>query len=445
MSTELIGIKKVESKLIFTKPIQIPNRLNLLTDPLINIQMKMIASCNDGDLNKLLLSIFTSTSTPITPAVSTAVASSASTSISTKDKNSMKRYNKHVKKFDIGYVIPLNVEKHIEALENRIKKYKNINDYPINNYFKINNANNNFIYQLINNELYVLSVIIKNYFDNNKDSFFKNNRKELFEKITNNLNYMVNHNNFKNIIMNLFTNKNSRHTNTIYGGCMTMQGHNKYSLPTTEEKHYHAAIIIRKYMQEYSIDFKKIKNKIIFNYFEKTKEFDESVDLGKIHFQHVLKSKNRYDFYLFLADELFPNIISLESIIKNIIRINFPELYNNFNIDLPGVKTNLSFFKSFAINISIPGNNDKLNEQKQGATDPHKDNNDCKNAFCMIVVFGEFEGGDLVLSEIGIVIEIKCGYIVLIRSALLEHFNLHVLNNRFSVVYYLKKTFYNEI
>ena len=186
-----------------------------------------------------------------------------------------------------------------------------------------------------------------------------------------------------------------------------MQGHNKYSLPTTEEKHCHAAIIIRKYMQEYSIDFKKIKNKIIFNYFEKTKEFDESVDLGKTHFQHVLKSKNWYDFYLFLADELFPNIISLESIIKNIIRINFPELYNNFNIDLPGVKTNLSFFKSFAINISIPENNDKLNEQRQGATDPHKDNNDCKNAFCVIVVFGEFERKDLVLSEIGIVIEIN--------------------------------------
>ena len=155
----------------------------------------------------------------------------------------------------------------------------------------------------------------------------------------------------------------------------------------------------------------------------------------------MLKSKNLYDFYLFLANELFPSIIKLESIIK----INFPKLYNNFNIDLPGVKTNLSFFKSFAINISIPGNNDKLNEQRQGATDPHKDNNDCKNAFCVIVVFGKFEGGDLVLSEIGIVIEIKCGYIVLIRSALLEHFNLHVLNNRFSVVYYLKKTFYNEI
>jgi len=59
----------------------------------------------------------------------------------------------------------------------------------------------------------------------------------------------------------------------------------------------------------------------------------------------------------------------------------------------------------------------------------------------VIVVFGDFEGGDLVLSEIGIVIEIKCGYIILIRSALLEHFNLYVLNNRFSIVYYLKKVF----
>ncbi|CAI2195241.1 8091_t:CDS:1, partial [Funneliformis geosporum] len=55
----------------------------------------------------------------------------------------------------------------------------------------------------------------------------------------------------------------------------------------------------------------------------------------------------------------------------------------------------------------IPGKADQLNILRQGDTDPHKDNVDCMNAFCAIVVFGDFEGGDLVLSEIGITIEIK--------------------------------------
>jgi len=77
--------------------------------------------------------------------------------------------------------------------------------------------------------------------------------------------------------------------------------------------------------------------------------------------------------------------------------------------------------------------------------DPHKDNLDCMYAFCAIVVFGDFEGEDLVLSEIGITIKIKGGYIVLLRSALLEHFNLLVIRNRFAIVYYLRKYFYNEV
>ena len=61
------------------------------------------------------------------------------------------------------------------------------------------------------------------------------------------------------------------------------------------------------------------------------------------------------------------------------------------------------------------------------------------------MIFRNFEDGDLVLSEIGIVIEVKCGYVILIRSAFLEYFNLKVLKNRFSIVYYLNKFFYNKI
>ena len=36
-------------------------------------------------------------------------------------------------------------------------------------------------------------------------------------------------------------------------------------------------------------------------------------------------------------------------------------------------------------------------------------------------------------------------YIVILKSALLEYFNLYVLKNKFSIVFYLRKTFYSEI
>jgi len=69
----------------------------------------------------------------------------------------------------------------------------------------------------------------------------------------------------------------------------------------------------------------------------------------------------------------------------------------------------------------------------------------CLYDFYVVVIFEDFEGENIVLSEIGVVIEIKGGYIVILRSALLEHFNLYVLKNRFSIVFYLRKTFYSKI
>ncbi|CAI2200086.1 11340_t:CDS:1, partial [Funneliformis geosporum] len=45
----------------------------------------------------------------------------------------------------------------------------------------------------------------------------------------------------------------------------------------------------------------------------------------------------------------------------------------------------------------IPGKADQLNILRQGSTDLYKDNVDCMNAFCAILVFENFEGGDLVL------------------------------------------------
>ena len=169
------------------------------------------------------------------------------------------------------------------------------------------------------------------------------------------------------------------------------------------------------------------------------------VDIKKCHFDEILKSENRFKFYLYLKDQLFPLIIKLESLVAKLIQCSFPELYSLFNIDIPNIETNLSFFKSFAINFGLQeeANSDLI---RQGATDRHKDQNDCLYAFCAVVVFGDFEGGDLALSEIGLVIEIKYGHIILLRSSLLEHFNTKVLKGkRDSIVFYLRKFIYNEI
>ena len=116
----------------------------------------------------------------------------------------------------------------------------------------------------------------------------------------------------------------------------------------------------------------------------------------------MLTNINKFKFYFHLKDQLFPLIIKLESLVAKLIQCSFPELYFSFNIDIPNIKTNLSFFKSFAINFGLQ-KEVKGDLIRQGTTDPHKDQYDCLYAFCVIVVFGNFEGGDLVLGEIGVV------------------------------------------
>ena len=70
---------------------------------------------------------------------------------------------------------------------------------------------------------------------------------------------------------------------------------------------------------------------------------------------------------------------------------------------------------------------------------------DCLYNFCVVIIFEDFEGGNIILSKIDVVIEIEGGYIVILRSALLKYFNLHVLKNRFFIIFYLRKTFYFKI
>ena len=142
-----------------------------------------------------------------------------------------------------------------------------------------------------------------------------------------------------------------------------MQGHNSYIQPTYEEKLYQIGIFLKKYMQKNSLNFQLIKKNIsnIFNEFKKNKGFDKKIEIRKSHFKDIVKIKNTLYLYFYLIEGLFPSIVKLESLVKNIINCNFFQLYYDFNIDLLDIKTDLLFFKSFAINFSISRETDQLN------------------------------------------------------------------------------------
>src|SRR5207253_3094770 len=108
----------------------------------------------------------------------------------------IRKHEKNIKSKDLGYIIPLNIDNNITYL----KKSRNIRDY-----YKICNDNNNFIYQVINNELYIIVSILKNFFNTN-------HKQELLDNLSKNLNCVKK--NFKNEIEYLFNKKNKRHTYT---------------------------------------------------------------------------------------------------------------------------------------------------------------------------------------------------------------------------------------
>ncbi|KZT54497.1 hypothetical protein CALCODRAFT_418249, partial [Calocera cornea HHB12733] len=55
----------------------------------------------------------------------------------------------------------------------------------------------------------------------------------------------------------------------------------------------------------------------------------------------------------------------------------------------------------------------------------HRDDQDPEGGVCVLLVFGSFTGGQIVLHEPGIVLEVEAGDIVIFPSMRLTHFNLH--------------------
>lgn len=76
-------------------------------------------------------------------------------------------------------------------------------------------------------------------------------------------------------------------------------------------------------------------------------------------------------------------------------------------------------FTGYVVNISV-------------CTDGHRDSVDKK--ICVLVFFGDWEGGELCMFEPGLVFELKAGDVMIFPSADITHFNLHFKGTRGSIV-----------
>jgi len=66
------------------------------------------------------------------------------------------------------------------------------------------------------------------------------------------------------------------------------------------------------------------------------------------------------------------------------------------------------------------------------STDGHRDLKDKR--ICVVIPFGEWEGGEICLYELGLVIKLKAGDILIFPSCDITHFNLHFFGLRGSLV-----------
>lgn len=64
----------------------------------------------------------------------------------------------------------------------------------------------------------------------------------------------------------------------------------------------------------------------------------------------------------------------------------------------------------------------------------HRDPQD--QDICMVLVISDCQGGELCLYEPGLVVELRCGDMIIFKSVNISHFNLHFKGKRASFVFH---------
>jgi hypothetical protein len=73
-------------------------------------------------------------------------------------------------------------------------------------------------------------------------------------------------------------------------------------------------------------------------------------------------------------------------------------------------------------------------------TEAHRDDGDYRK-FCIVVAFGNSQGGDICFAELGLRIKLRPGDVVAFMSGELTHFNLPFEGRRVSMVGYTESSF----
>ncbi|PBK71936.1 hypothetical protein ARMSODRAFT_883170, partial [Armillaria solidipes] len=143
-----------------------------------------------------------------------------------------------------------------------------------------------------------------------------------------------------------------------------------------------------------------------------------------VHFQKRAPGHSRE----FLADLSETDVLA--SIFQDImlfmdehIRKLLPDIYKDLTVfvdHLPLNERSPAYpFSGFVINVGV-------------ATNGHRDSFD--KLICVVVPFGEWEGGELCLYEAGLVLRLKPWDVIIFPSGRITHFNLHFTGLRGSLV-----------
>lgn len=106
-------------------------------------------------------------------------------------------------------------------------------------------------------------------------------------------------------------------------------------------------------------------------------------------------------------------------------RANFPHMYERYK----AVNVSLKFgiWTSAALNVNF-------------AVNTHKDSGDDEDGICAVIVFGEFEGGEICFPDQLICIPVVGGYIVIFHSCKYRHYVANFVGCRYSIVLYTQKS-----
>ena len=140
----------------------------------------------------------------------------------------------------------------------------------------------------------------------------------------------------------------------------------------------------------------------------------------------------RVDNLHYIAAKKFQKAnLNLFQLVESLIQQHYPDIWEIYSeISVPaGCNKFAGLFAAVVIN-------------KMVRTKIHKDLGDIKGGICVIICWGDFEGGELVFTEITSVVPFPAGSIIMFRSAILSHYNLPVTGNRYSMVFTTDKNLY---